>query len=209
MYAYNFPGKQRTGVTISLSSESMCNVYAVSTQFYVSHLSLIMYPPSPPPPPLPPLSLSSYSLLPLSPHTLSPPLPPLSHHILSLLSDEDTDIKAIVKSWLKHHASSPSLAGWIEDYYHPALDWIIKNGDTVTDTTLVGLVVTGLSHLRGAGSKAEFTCGLVRGLGSNLTLESRTKFAKEVSLWQATKLLRALYRTVHVLLLDVDVDVEL
>ena len=121
------------------------------------------------PNPLPLLSLPS----------LSSPLSP------SLISDEDTDIKAIVKSWLKRHSSSSSsLAGWIEDYYHPALDWILKNGDTIMDTTVVGLVVTGLSHLMGAGSKAEFTCGLVRGLGSNLTLESRTKFAKEVSLWQ-------------------------
>ena len=183
---------------------SPMKICVTSTQFphnFMSLTSLFISLPLPPPP----LSLLIPSLSPLpflSPHTL-PHLSP------SLLSDEDTDVKAIVKSWLKRHASSPSLAGWIEDYYHPALDWIIKNGDTVTDTTLVGLVVTGLSHLRGAGSKTEFTCGLVRGLGSNLTLESRTKFAKEVSLWQAIKLFRALYHTVHVLLLDVDVDVEL
>ncbi len=104
-----------------------------------------------------------------------------TYSVSYLYSDEDTDVKAIVKSWLKRHSALPSLVGWIEDYYYTALDWVLKNGDTITDTTLVGLVVTGLSHLIGTETKAEFTCGLVKGLGSNLALETRTKFAKEVS----------------------------
>ena len=37
-----------------------------------------------------------------------------------------------------------------------------------------------LSHLVSVSSKAEFCCALVRGLGGNLTTETRTSFAKEV-----------------------------
>ena len=61
-----------------------------------------------------------------------------------------------------------------------ALDWVLKNGDFVTETTVVGLVFSGLSHMTGVETKAEFSCGLLRGLGSNLTIETRTKLAKEV-----------------------------
>ena len=98
-------------------------------------------------------------------------------------SDEDTNIKALVTGWLQSLPTSPavsSLEGWIEDHFYQALDWVIKNGDLVVNTTQVGVAMNGLSHLMGVASKAEFACALIRGLGGNLPLSTREKFAKEV-----------------------------
>lgn len=36
-------------------------------------------------------------------------------------------------------------------------------------------------QVAGSTSKADFACGLIRGLGGNLSLADRTAFAKEVS----------------------------
>ena len=112
---------------------------------------------------------------------------PLSTSSLSLppSSDEDTNIKALVTGWLQSHPPSPSLSsleGWIEDYFHQALDWVVRGGDLVVNTTVVGVAMNGLSHLVGVASKAEFACALVRGLGGNLPLPTREKFAKEVGM---------------------------
>ena len=98
-------------------------------------------------------------------------------------SDEDTNIKALVTGWFQSLPPSPaasSLEGWIEDHFYQALDWVIKNGDLVINTTQVGVAMNGLSHLMGVASKAEFACALIRGLGGNLPLSTREKFAKEV-----------------------------
>ena len=43
------------------------------------------------------------------------------------------------------------------------------------------MAMNGLSHVTGAASKSEFACALVRGFGGNLSVTSRTAFAKEVS----------------------------
>ena len=87
-------------------------------------------------------------------------------------------------AWLKSFppsSSSSLLEGWIEDYFYQALDWVVRCGDLVVNTTQVGVAMNGLSHLVGVASKAEFTCALVRGLGGNLPLSTRERFAKEVS----------------------------
>ena len=108
--------------------------------------------------------------------------PPLS-------SDEDTNIKALVTAWLKSLPPSSPLSlleGWIEDYFYQALDWVVRCGDLVVNTTQVGVAMNGLSHLVGVASKAEFACALVRGLGGNLPLPTRERFAKEVSQEQFT-----------------------
>ena len=51
------------------------------------------------------------------------------------------------------------------------------------DTTMVGTVMNGLSHVAGSKSQGEFVCGLIRGLGGNLDMEQRTAFAREVFAW--------------------------
>ena len=45
-----------------------------------------------------------------------------------------------------------------------ALDFVLRS-EYVVDTTLVGTVMNGLSQIKGAGSRQEFICGLIRGIG--------------------------------------------
>ncbi|XP_050986096.1 LOW QUALITY PROTEIN: cytoplasmic dynein 2 heavy chain 1 [Labeo rohita] len=101
------------------------------------------------------------------------------------LSDEDTDVGSLVKSWLKREDEDNrmNLENWLNDYFHRALDWVLKQSDFVVDTSLVGTVLNGLSHLRGVRERGQFVVGLIRGLGGNLTLKCRQEFAKEVLSW--------------------------
>ena len=48
--------------------------------------------------------------------------------VLFVYSDEDTDVKALVSSWLgKQDAGArDSLTEWIGDYFYKALEWILK-----------------------------------------------------------------------------------
>ncbi|KAK6296185.1 hypothetical protein J4Q44_G00338980 [Coregonus suidteri] len=95
------------------------------------------------------------------------------------LSDEDTDVSALVKSWLKGQPDEcrSNLENWMGDYFHRGLDWVLKQ------TSLVGTVLNGLSHLSGVTERGQFVVSLIRGLGGNLNLKSRQDFAKEVLGW--------------------------
>lgn len=97
-------------------------------------------------------------------------------------SEEDTDIKALVRSWLQNQSEEERrvLEPWLEDYFYKALDWVYKQNDLVVETTRVGLVMNGLSHMHGVRVKQQFVCSLIRGLGANLSANSQTSFAKEV-----------------------------
>ena len=57
---------------------------------------------------------------------------------------------------------------------------IFFQNDLVVDTTLVGVVLNGLSHLHNVKDKTEFCVSLIRGLGGNLSEKTRANFAKEV-----------------------------
>ena len=99
----------------------------------------------------------------------------------SFFSNEDTDVQAIVNSWVTREAKdNKSLAGWIADYFVKALDYTLKQESFVVETTLVGAVLSGLSHMRGVTSKGEFACALMKGMGANLHHEARISLAKEV-----------------------------
>lgn len=52
--------------------------------------------------------------------------------------------------------------------------------DFVVETSLVGTVMNGLSHLHGSTDRGQFIINLLRGLGGNLNMKSRQEFAKEV-----------------------------
>ena len=43
-------------------------------------------------------------------------------------SDEDTDVKALVSSWLKKQDESNRdiLSGFIEEFFYKALEWVLK-----------------------------------------------------------------------------------
>ncbi|XP_058887125.1 cytoplasmic dynein 2 heavy chain 1-like [Acipenser ruthenus] len=101
------------------------------------------------------------------------------------LSDEDTDVNSLVKSWLQNQSDEcrSNLENWIGDYFQKSLDWVLKQNDFVVDTSLVGTVFNGLSHLSGVRERGQFVVSLIRGLGSNLNLKSRQEFAKEVLSW--------------------------
>ncbi|XP_063970614.1 cytoplasmic dynein 2 heavy chain 1 [Lytechinus pictus] len=101
------------------------------------------------------------------------------------MSDEDTEIKDLVQSWLSHQPeeSRNRLEAWIGDHFYRALEWVMRQGDFVVDTSLVGVVMNGLSHLRGAECTSDFTIKLIRGLGANLPEATRMNFAKEVFQW--------------------------
>ncbi|XP_065136472.1 cytoplasmic dynein 2 heavy chain 1 [Paramisgurnus dabryanus] len=101
------------------------------------------------------------------------------------LSDEDTDVGSLVKSWLKreNEENRMNLENWLNDYFQKALDWVLKQSDFVVDTSLVGTVLNGLSHLRGVTERGQFVVGLIRGLGGNLAFKCRQEFAKEVLSW--------------------------
>ncbi|CAL8361611.1 unnamed protein product [Merluccius merluccius] len=101
------------------------------------------------------------------------------------LSDEDTDVGALVKSWLSGQPEEcrANLENWLGDYFHRALDWVLKQNDFVVETSLVGTVLNGLSHLSAAAERGQFIVGLLRGLGGNLHLKTRQEFAKELLSW--------------------------
>ncbi|KAJ7995299.1 hypothetical protein DPEC_G00243100 [Dallia pectoralis] len=101
------------------------------------------------------------------------------------LSDEDTDVNALVKSWLKGQRDEHrgNLENWMGDYFHRGLEWVLKQNDFVVDTSLVGTVLNGLSHLSGVTERGQFVVGLIRGLGGNLNFKARQDFAKEVLGW--------------------------
>ncbi|KAG7470921.1 hypothetical protein MATL_G00119020 [Megalops atlanticus] len=101
------------------------------------------------------------------------------------LSDEDTDVKSLVKSWLKGQPDEcrSNLENWIGDYFERSLDWVLKQNDFVVETSLVGTVLNGLSHLSGVRERGQFVVSLIRGLGGNLHFKSRVEFAKEVLGW--------------------------
>lgn len=119
-------------------------------------------------------------------HDLSSASPAtISRMGMIFLSDEDTNIQAVVNSWLasQSEASRHSLEPYIEQYFFKALEWVLKAGEAQVETTLVGWVLNGLSHLQDVTSKAHFALALVRGLGGNLPENIRIDFAREVYSW--------------------------
>ena len=98
------------------------------------------------------------------------------------LSEEDVDPHSTVKSWLSTlpEEQSKLIGGWIEEYFYRAVEKLVHTKKLVLDTTRMGLVMSGLSHLGMATNKSEFCLGLIRGLGSYLSKESRIAYATEV-----------------------------
>uniref|UniRef100_A0A8B9QWJ8 Cytoplasmic dynein 2 heavy chain 1 n=1 Tax=Anas platyrhynchos TaxID=8839 RepID=A0A8B9QWJ8_ANAPL len=101
------------------------------------------------------------------------------------LSDEDIDLNSLIKSWLRSQPEEYryNLENWIGDYFEKALNWVVKQNDFVVETSLVGTVMNGLSHLRGCTDHGQFIINLLRGLGGNLNMRSRQEFAKEIFTW--------------------------
>ncbi|XP_041357041.1 cytoplasmic dynein 2 heavy chain 1-like isoform X2 [Gigantopelta aegis] len=101
------------------------------------------------------------------------------------LSDEDVDVKALIHSWLGQQPEETQhlISCWIGDHFYRALDWVLKQNDFVVETSLVGVVLNGLSHLHNIKNRAHFAISLIHGLGANLSEGTREVFAKEVFAW--------------------------
>ena len=56
----------------------------------------------------------------------------------------------------------------------------------VVDTTLVGIVMNGLSHLHKILNTSHFGLCLIRGFGGNLTESMKENFAKEVNIFYSS-----------------------
>ena len=100
------------------------------------------------------------------------------------LSDEDLDVRRLMEKWLSLFPQEKrmSLSKWIDELFFKALDFVLKC-ELVVDTTLVGTVMNGLSQLRDINTRQEFICGLIRGIGGNLSIGNRIALAKEVFNW--------------------------
>ncbi|KAJ1446203.1 dynein heavy chain and region D6 of dynein motor-domain-containing protein [Pelagophyceae sp. CCMP2097] len=115
------------------------------------------------------------------------------------LSDEDIDVRRVCCKWLDSNYGAAAggdvddandasqerqhMEGWLDDLFYRALQHVNRLDAWVVETTLVGTVMNALSSVLGAGSKAAFVCGLVRGLGGNLPVQERVAFAKQLFEW--------------------------
>ena len=104
------------------------------------------------------------------------------------LSDEDTDVKGLVSAWLTNHVAEShrsAIAEYIEQYFYRGLEFCTRNNnaDQVIETSLVGTVLNGLSHMHKVANRLEFAVALFRGLGGNLKEAAKETFAKEVYGW--------------------------
>ncbi|KAJ3360793.1 Cytoplasmic dynein 2 heavy chain 1 [Kappamyces sp. JEL0680] len=101
------------------------------------------------------------------------------------LSDETMDTKILVEGWLQKRPKElvENLKDWIEKYLFKAIDSFRLNYEAVVETTKAGLIFNGLSQVQNAATKLSFLFGIIKGIGSNLLLEARLKFANEVLEW--------------------------
>ena len=110
----------------------------------------------------------------------------ISRMAVIFLSNEDTNINGILNSWLKTQPEEQQsfLKQMIDDLFYKALDWCMKSNDFVVETSLVGVVLNGLSNITtSVKDKTEFAILLIKGFGGNLKQATRDSFAKIVLEW--------------------------
>jgi dynein heavy chain 2, cytosolic len=104
------------------------------------------------------------------------------------LSDEDLDVARLVQRWLSTFQQDRrmSMSGWIDELFYKALNFVLRS-EHIVESTLVGTVMNGLSQIKDATSRQEFICGLIRGIGGNLSLSQRALLAKDVFQWASER----------------------
>eukprot|EP00796_Vickermania_ingenoplastis_P004422 gene4422-3221_t len=98
------------------------------------------------------------------------------------LSEEDVDPKSAVATWLAEQPEETrdQLEKWISSYFYQAVDSLLATEKLIVRTTKIGVVMSGLSQLRGCTNKSQFALALVYGLGSYLTEDVRKDYAKDI-----------------------------
>ena len=109
----------------------------------------------------------------------------VSRMAMIFLSDEDTNITGLVNSWIEKQDEEKKevLGRLINEMFYKAIDWCVKTNDMVIETSMVGMVLNGLSHLEYCTNRLDFAAGLVKGLGGNLNTAARDSFAREIFKW--------------------------
>ncbi|XP_026688323.1 cytoplasmic dynein 2 heavy chain 1-like, partial [Diaphorina citri] len=102
-----------------------------------------------------------------------------------LLSDEDIDIECLVSSWVNKQPEEKrvTLQAYIESYFLKGVAWVKERGELAVKVSLTGIILNGLSHMADVQSKAHMCVALIKGLGSNLTADSRNAFSAQVLEW--------------------------
>ena len=102
------------------------------------------------------------------------------------LSKEEIDIKAVVNSWLNVHiARLPKLQqSFIQDcvdkHFYRCLEMVQSLEALVIDSSIIGIVYNGLSHLVYVNCKEEFALAMIRGFGCILNIKARQQLSKDI-----------------------------
>ncbi|XP_054724974.1 LOW QUALITY PROTEIN: cytoplasmic dynein 2 heavy chain 1-like [Uloborus diversus] len=106
------------------------------------------------------------------------------------LSNEDVNVRSLVTAWLQlaEEDSRLILQTFIDDFFYRALDWTLKQNDFVLETSLVGTVMSALSHLKDVKNVPQFSMALARGLGNNLRKPAKEALIREVFSWTGCSL---------------------
>lgn len=99
------------------------------------------------------------------------------------MSEEDVDIDRLIASWLSKLSQDQQtkLAPLVNELLPAAISWALDHSaEMMVKTTKVGTVMSVLSVLGAAATKAEFVHCMVKGLGANFPLEQRQRLALEL-----------------------------
>ena len=106
----------------------------------------------------------------------------ISRNGIIYMNQEDLDIKSVVNSWIGKQKENlkPNLINLFENYFFEIFKNITNEQTLMLKTTNFGTIYNFLSLCSDIESKGMFVDCLIRGLGANLSIEARKKFALEV-----------------------------
>ena len=110
------------------------------------------------------------------------------------MNQEDLDIQSITTSWVKRNftgdkaGSGEIVKSWFDNYFSEAYSTFKSNYALMLSTTNFGVINNFLSLMKipqnGNLTKSAFTDAIIKGLGSNLGIDERKKFA--MAMYQLT-----------------------
>eukprot|EP00931_Biecheleriopsis_adriatica_P043590 TRINITY_DN24917_c0_g1_i1.p1 TRINITY_DN24917_c0_g1~~TRINITY_DN24917_c0_g1_i1.p1 ORF type:complete len:4311 (+),score=994.91 TRINITY_DN24917_c0_g1_i1:69-13001(+) len=125
----------------------------------------------------------------------------ISRLTMIFLSEEDVDVKPLIISWImkQPEEQQAQLESWFDEIFYRALDWVYKSQRELSiETTRMGMVSNVLGHMNTAEadaakvaageevspiSKQQFILAVCRGLGGNLSEDTRADLTRDVFSW--------------------------